>query len=393
MSIETPSFENLRRQTEEEVTERLEKESLQRNIQGMDELRRELDQEYKEIEEKEYKAIEDKNEIDKIQQQHDKLSYLTKTYELELKDIESDKPESTLKPTPKIDKESTQALIAKIDNWREKLDQEYEKIEKKEYKIPEDFEEQKIIEKQHQKLSDLVKELEQELEEEEPELKPRPKPTPESLLPSSEEEFKESAELLKTLQEASGYEEIYEPEEQDDKKSQEENLTTDTNKPEIVEQEKKDNEIEKIELELKRTAFRHGKDTENIWHPDNVWQHIKDSSNIFNDPEKQKDLMALKDNVEKIAEETDNAFEKHPRAINNAFKFIKKQGKKGFEKLGTMSKKGLEAVGKAGKKGIESLGTILGVFASGILLVLILFMLIELKAVDKLVDVGGKVKI
>jgi len=58
-----------------------------------------------------------------------------------------------------------------------------------------------------------------------------------------------------------------------------------------------------------------------------------------------------------------------------------------------MSKKGLEAVGKAGKKGIESLGTILGVFASGILLVLILFMLIELKAVDKLVDVGGKVKI
>ncbi|MDD3487816.1 MAG: hypothetical protein PHH35_00495 [Candidatus Pacebacteria bacterium] len=388
MSIETPSFENLRRQTEEEVTERLEKESLQRNIQGMDELRRELDQEYKEIEEKEYKAIEDRNEIDKIQQQHDKLSYLTKAYELELKDIEPDKPESTLKPTPKIDKESTQALIAKIDNWREKLDQEYEEIEKKEYKIPEDFEEQKIIEKQHQKLSNLVKKLEQELKEE-----PKIKLKPESPLPSSEEEFKESAELLKTLQEASGYEEIYETEEQNDKKNQEESLAKDTSKSEAVEQEKKDNEIEKIELELKRTAFRHGKDTENIWHPDNVWQHIKDSSNIFNDPEKQKDLMALKDDVEKIAEETDNAFEKHPRAINNAFKFIKKQGKKGFEKLGTMSKKGLEVMGKAGKKGIESLGTILGVFASGILLVLILFMLLELKAVDKLVDAGGKVKI
>ncbi|MDD3491589.1 MAG: hypothetical protein PHG13_01275 [Candidatus Pacebacteria bacterium] len=388
MSIETPSFENLRRQTEEEVTERIEKESVQRNIQGMDKLRRELDQQFEEIEEKEYKTIEDKNEVDKIQQQHDKLSYLTKTYELELKDTKPDKPESTLKPAPKIDKESTQALIAKIDNWREKLDQEYEKIEKKEYKIPEDFEEQKVIEKQHQKLSNLVKELEQELKEE-----PKIKPKPESPLPSSEEEFKESAELLKTLQEAPRHEEIYEPEEQDDKESQEESLTKDTSKPETIEQKEKDNEIEKIELELKRTAFRHGKDIENMWHPDNVWQHIKDSSNIFNDPEKQKDLMVLRDDIERIAEETDNAFEKHPRAINNAFKFIKGQGKKGFEKLGTMSKKGLEVMGKAGKKGIESLGKVFGILGSGILLILILFMLIELKAVEKLVDAGGKTKI
>ncbi len=80
-------------------------------------------------------------------------------------------------------KEETEDSTTENDRRRKELDQDYEKLEKKEYKTPEDLEEMKKIEEKHQKLSDQIKKPEENEKTEEKQK--------ESIEEGSKEKFKQ----------------------------------------------------------------------------------------------------------------------------------------------------------------------------------------------------------